>query len=57
MVSQKFAHQSDGIFFLRIEDTDQQRLVEGAVELIIDGLKTFGISIDEGPLGVAGADV
>ena len=57
LVSQKFAHQSDGTFFLRIEDTDQQRLVEGAVELIIDGLKTFGISIDEGPLGVAGADV
>lgn len=39
----------DGKFVLRIEDTDQERLVEGAVELIYDTLKTVGLSHDEGP--------
>ena len=34
-VSRKFAKQNKGIFFLRIEDTDQKRELEGAVELII----------------------
>jgi glutamyl/glutaminyl-tRNA synthetase len=32
---------------LRIEDTDQKREIPGAVDLIIDGLKFFGIEIDE----------
>jgi len=35
-VEWKFAKQHNGIFFLRIEDTDQKREVEGAVNLIID---------------------
>jgi glutamyl-tRNA synthetase len=43
----KFAKQHAGTFFLRIEDTDQKREVEGTVDLIIDGMKTFGIQIDE----------
>jgi glutamyl-tRNA synthetase len=38
-----------GQFILRIEDTDQERLVEGAVKAIIDDLKAVGIEIDEGP--------
>lgn len=42
------ADRSEGVFFLRIEDTDSERKVEGAVEMIIDKLKYFGISFDEG---------
>ncbi|MCX6822885.1 MAG: glutamate--tRNA ligase [candidate division SR1 bacterium] len=53
----KFAKQHDGTFFLRIEDTDQKREVEGAVDLIIDGLRFFGIQIDEGPVGENNTDV
>ena len=48
LVSQRVAHQSGGVFFLRIEDTDRKREVEGAVELIISSLDTFGVSPDEG---------
>lgn len=56
-VEWKFAKQHKGTFFLRIEDTDQKREVEWAVDLIIDGLKFFGIQIDEGPIGDHNADV
>jgi len=38
-----------GKFILRIEDTDQKREVEGAVEKLIDIIEWFGIKIDEGP--------
>lgn len=43
------AKKSGGKFVLRIEDTDQQRFVDGAVEVIFDTLKTAGIDHDEGP--------
>ncbi len=39
----------NGKFVLRIEDTDQERLVEGAVDVIYDTLKQVGIVHDEGP--------
>ncbi len=42
------ATSTNGIFFTRIEDTDKKREVEGGIENIIDGLKRFGINIDEG---------
>lgn len=42
------ATSTDGIFFTRIEDTDKKREVEGGIEDIIEGLKRFGINIDEG---------
>jgi glutamyl-tRNA synthetase len=47
-VDERLAHQSDGVFYLRIEDTDDKRLVEGATHMIIDSLAFFGISFDEG---------
>lgn len=47
-VDERLAHQSNGVFFLRIEDTDDKRYVEGALELIIDSLKFFDINFDEG---------
>ena len=47
-VDERLAHQSGGKFFLRIEDTDDKRFVEGAVEIIIKSLDFFGIRFDEG---------
>ncbi len=45
-----FAKQNKGIFALRIEDTDQNRYVEGAVEGIQSALQFFGLNWDEGPI-------
>ncbi len=47
-VDERLAHQSGGTFFLRIEDTDDKRFVENAVETIITSLAFFGIQFDEG---------
>jgi glutamyl-tRNA synthetase len=44
-----FAKHNNGKFILRVEDTDQTRKVEGAVENIIDALNKLGLDIDEGP--------
>lgn len=43
------AKQEDGTFILRIEDTDQERYVEGAVDIIYNTLKETGLIWDEGP--------
>ena len=48
LISERIAHQSGGKFILRIEDTDKKREVENGVDKIIEGLKAFGIKIDEG---------
>jgi len=50
LYSYLFARQNKGEFVLRIEDTDQKRYVEGAVENLIRTLEWFGIDYDEGPL-------
>ncbi len=47
-VDERLAHQSGGVFYLRIEDTDDKRQVEGAVEAIISSLEFFGVTFDEG---------
>lgn len=47
-VDERLAHQSGGTFFLRIEDTDDKRFVENAVETIIGSLAFFDINFDEG---------
>ncbi|MFQ9892573.1 MAG: glutamate--tRNA ligase [Emergencia sp.] len=47
-VDERLAHQSGGVFYLRIEDTDDKRYVEGAIETIINSLEFFGINFDEG---------
>ena len=44
-----FAKNSGGKFILRIEDTDRNRYVEGAVEKLISSLKWCGLEYDEGP--------
>lgn len=43
------ARQREGMFLLRIEDTDQARFVEGATDLILNTLDWLGIDWDEGP--------
>ncbi len=44
-----FTKKNNGVFILRIEDTDQERLVEGATEKIYKSLKLAGLNWDEGP--------
>lgn len=44
-----FAKKHNGTFVLRVEDTDQNRYVEGAEQYIIDALNWCGIPFDEGP--------
>ncbi len=56
-VSRKYAKQNRWTFLLRIEDTDQKREVEGAIDLIIENMKTFGIAIDEWPIGENNSDI
>ena len=48
LANERIAHQSGGVFYLRIEDTDEKRKVEGAVEVIHKSLKYFGVNFDEG---------
>ena len=48
LTSERMAHQSGGILFLRVEDTDAKREVPGAVKVLIETLKHYGIAFDEG---------
>lgn len=54
LVSWRFAKQSDGVFFFRLEDTDQKREVQGSAQQVIEELEIFGIRPDES--FVAGGD-
>ena len=58
LADERVAHQSNGVFYLRIEDTDLKRKVEGAVETIISVFDYFKIRFDEGavvePMGKYG---
>lgn len=48
LADERIAHKNGGVFYLRIEDTDEKRKVDGAVETIINALKYFNIEFDEG---------
>ena len=48
LTAERMAHQSGGVLFLRVEDTDAKREVPGAVEVLINTLKHYGITFDEG---------
>ena len=50
MVGERLAHQSGGVFYLRIEDTDAKREVPGAAEGLITTLEHYGIHFDEGAI-------
>ena len=49
-VAERLAHQSNGVLYLRIEDTDAKREVPGAAEALIRTLATYGIEFDEGAI-------
>ena len=51
LVNERIAKQSGGVFYLRIEDTDQKREVEGAIEDTIQTMHNFGMDFDEGMTG------
>ena len=48
IIGERLAHQSGGVFYLRIEDTDDKRRVDGAVETILNAMDYFGVHFDEG---------
>ena len=48
LTSERLAHQSGGIMYLRVEDTDAKREVKGATETLIEMLSHYGIFFDEG---------
>ena len=51
LIARTVATKTNGVYFLRIEDTDQKREVENGVSLIVKGLADFGIVADEGMTG------
>jgi len=48
LTSERMCHQTGGVLFLRVEDTDAKREVPGAIETLISSLSHYGISFDEG---------
>ncbi|MDS0526054.1 glutamate--tRNA ligase [Clostridium sp. SHJSY1] len=51
LINERIASQSEGVFFLRIEDTDQKREVKGAIVDTIETMKNFGMNFNEGATG------
>ena len=49
-VAERLAHQSEGVLYLRIEDTDAKREVPGAAEALIRTLSVYGVNFDEGAI-------
>ncbi|MDD3392143.1 MAG: glutamate--tRNA ligase family protein, partial [Bacilli bacterium] len=47
-VASLYAKQTNGVCYLRIEDTDQERSIDNGKQIIIDGLSAFGLSFNEG---------
>jgi glutamyl-tRNA synthetase len=48
LINEKLVRQSNGIFILRVEDTDKKREIESGVDVLVDGINAFDIDIDEG---------
>jgi glutamyl-tRNA synthetase len=51
MIPERMAHQSGGVFFLRIEDTDKKREIEGGVSEIVNSFAHYELKFDEGMTG------
>lgn len=51
LINERLASQSEGVFYLRIEDTDQKREVEGAIDDTIATMHNFGMDFNEGMTG------
>ncbi len=56
LISKRLASQSRGIFYVRIEDTDQKRVVKDSLKLIVESLARYGLTTDEG-LQVSGTEI
>ncbi len=52
LVSRRVAHQTGGVFILRIEDTDKKREQDGSVEMIVRSLLNFDLAPDEGIISI-----
>jgi len=50
LVSYRFAKQTNGVFFMRLEDTDQKREIKGSGEKVLEQLHIFGVNPDESDL-------
>ncbi len=50
LINSTIARQTQGVCFLRIEDTDQKREIEGGIQCILDGFNTFDVGFNEGQL-------
>ena len=48
-ICNQFAKETDGVYFLRIEDTDQKRKIDDGINLMLKDLQKFNINFDEGP--------
>ena len=48
--ARRMAKQTNGVYYLRIEDTDGKREIENGISVIVDGLKVFDVQFDEGPV-------
>lgn len=48
LICERMAHQTNGVFYLRVEDTDRKREVAGANAIIVNAFKTFKLQLDEG---------
>ncbi|MBQ6860648.1 MAG: glutamate--tRNA ligase [Clostridia bacterium] len=55
-LDRRLATQTNGVCYLRIEDTDGKREVDDGINLVINGLKVFEIEFDEGPKGTEGSN-
>ena len=51
LIAYRFAKQSNGVYFFRLEDTDQKREIAGTGRDLVDQLANFGIVADEGYVG------
>lgn len=49
-IPERFAHQTNGIFFLRIEDTDDKRAIDDGINLILEDLNAYNYKVDESPV-------
>lgn len=57
LLSERIAHLNNGVFYIRNEDTDDKREIANAAEIMVNGLKKFGIQMDEGGIGPAHTDI
>lgn len=51
IIAYKTAKATNGVFYVRVEDTDQKRKVDGAIEVMLNGLSVYGVTPDEGVVG------